>query len=539
MTDVDLQQLAIDRSGWAQPSVRTRRQMLTRYVLPAVLIAGFLALIAWAARDILFPARRVTVVPVFAMQAELGREGTPLFKAAGWIEPRPTPVRVAALAPGVVEQLLVVEDQLVKAGQPVAELVKDDAMLDLERAQADFKLREAEMDEAQAVFAAAKTRFEQPVHLQAALAEAEAALAKIERELKGLPFATRRAEAQLEFAKKDYEGKRSAKGTVAGRAIDAARSELDSAQALVEELCVRDVALQQERSAHTERRNALKKQRELLTDEIKAKDAGEAQVKAAAARLQQACVVVAIARLRLDRMTVRAPIGGRVYKLIGHPGSRMGSSMTQMPGHDGSTVVTLYRPSLLQVRVDVRFQDLPQVSLGQPVQIENPALPSPLTGTVLFPSSLADIQKNTLEVKVAIDDPPPVFKPEMLVDVTFLAPKPAEPASGPSKELRYYVPQSLVKQDDRGKFIWLVDQSAGAARRTPVQTGAVGSNGLVEVTGRLTISSRIIAGGTDGLQDGDRVRVTGEESALAAGQMLPQSGGARTSMNRLPTAENK
>ena len=48
-------------------------------------------------------------------------------------------------------------------------------------------------------------------------------------------------------------------------------------------------------------------------------------------------------------------------------------------------------------------------------------------GTVLFISSEADIQKNTLQVKVAIPDPPDVFKPEMLVDVTFLAPERSDP----------------------------------------------------------------------------------------------------------------
>ena len=33
------------------------------------------------------------------------------LKAAGWIEPRPTPVGVAALALGVIQELLVVEGQ--------------------------------------------------------------------------------------------------------------------------------------------------------------------------------------------------------------------------------------------------------------------------------------------------------------------------------------------------------------------------------------------------------------------------------------------
>ena len=65
------------------------------------------------------------VVPVHVARAEVQQAGTPLFKAAGWVEPRPTPILVAALASGVVERLLVVEDQAVETGQPVAELVAD------------------------------------------------------------------------------------------------------------------------------------------------------------------------------------------------------------------------------------------------------------------------------------------------------------------------------------------------------------------------------------------------------------------------------
>ena len=116
-TNVDLRQLAVDRSSG---NLRSRRHVLTRYALPAVLILGFLALIAWAGWDLVFPPRAVTVVPVFATDVQFQTEGDPMFRAAGWIEPRPTPIGVPALTDGIVDQLLVVEDQPVTAGQPVA-----------------------------------------------------------------------------------------------------------------------------------------------------------------------------------------------------------------------------------------------------------------------------------------------------------------------------------------------------------------------------------------------------------------------------------
>lgn len=512
--EVDLSQLAIDRGGPPKKSLRPRRHVLTRYVLPAGLLLGFLSLVAWASWDLVFPPRPVTVVPVFSTTAEVRQGGTPLFQAAGWIEPRPTPVRAAALAPGVVEELLVVEDQPVTRGEAIAELIKDDARLILERAEADLELRQAELDEADAALKAADTRLEQPVHLEASLGEAEAALAKLKTQLKNLPFELRRAEADHEALQKSAESKQAAKGVVAGIAIDIAVSEADAARALVEELKHRAESLETELAALTARRDALKTQLKLLADEQKAKGEAEARVKAAQARVAQGKVALAEAKLQLERMTIVSPIDGRVYRLIAHPGTRVGSGVTQMQGHDGSTVVTLYRPDSLQVRVDVRFEDIPQVSLNQPVEIDNPSLPEPVMGHVLFVSSEADIQKNTLEVKVALTDPPPVFKPEMLVDATFLAPEQHDRSTERSQEVRLFVLQQLIQRDEGDAYVWVADQSTGTARKTSIQTGAVGSNGLQEVTAGLTAASRIISSGSDGLQDGDRIAVTGEDPSL-------------------------
>jgi multidrug efflux pump subunit AcrA (membrane-fusion protein) len=280
--EVDLSQLALRRDEPRPVRVRAGSHVLTRYVLPALLLLGFAALAGWAARDMLFPPRDVSVVPVHATRSQVRREGTPLFKAAGWIEPRPTPVRVAALAPGVVEKLLVVQDQAIEAGEPVAQLIEEDARLAHERALAELALRQAEREEAQAALTAATTRFAQPVHLEAPLREAEAALAQVETELKNLPFALRRAEAQWNYAQRNYEGKTAAEGAVSGRVIDEARSEMESAAALVDELRRRSESLEREQAALMARRDALQTARQLKTEELRAKD--EAAARSAQAR---------------------------------------------------------------------------------------------------------------------------------------------------------------------------------------------------------------------------------------------------------------
>src|SRR2546429_2371087 len=126
-SNVDLKQLAVRRDGPAPaPQLRRPGHLASRYLLPGAVLVGFSAVVAWAARDSLLPSRPVTVVPILTTRAEVRQEGSPLFQAAGWVEARPTPILVTALAEGVIDQLLVVEGQEVKAGEAVARLIDVD-----------------------------------------------------------------------------------------------------------------------------------------------------------------------------------------------------------------------------------------------------------------------------------------------------------------------------------------------------------------------------------------------------------------------------
>ena len=513
---VDLQSLAVDRSG-SPHGMRGKRNLVTRYVIPGVLITGFLSLIGWCARDLVFEPRPVTVMPVISSDATVHTEGSPLFQAAGWIEPRPTPVRVTALAPGVVEKLLVVEDQAVRAGEPVAELIEDDAQFAYDRALADLELRRAEADEARARLTAAILRFEQPVHLEALLGESQAELATVNTALRNLPFELRRAEADRAAKKQDYESKVAASGVVAAVKIDIAKGDAEAAAAMVEELRARAESLGKQLAALTQRRDAQETQLELLVDETRARDAAAAMLKAAQARTNHAAIAVAEAKLQLDRMTITAPVAGRVFHLVAHPGSRIGSGMTQMAGHDGSTIVTLYQPDSLQIRVDVRFDDIPDVAPGQRVEIRNPVASEPMIGTVLFVSSAADIQKNTLEVKVAVPDSEVVLRPDMLMDCTFLASASHDPPAQDTVT-NLYLPKQLIQRGENGSFVWIADQSDGVARLTQVQVSDSTSNGLVQVTKGLSITSRVVTSGLEGIKDGDRIRVMGENGSVEGTQ---------------------
>ena len=137
----------------------------------------------------------------------------------------------------------------------------------------------------------------------------------------------------------------------------------------------------------------------------------------------------------------------------------------------------------------------------------------PIRGKVLFISSEADIQKNTLQVKVAIDNPPQFFKPEMLVDVTFLAPRQSANQDASSQEMSLLVLKNLVFDEGGKSFIWVANRTKGVAEKTEVLLGQPGGNGMVEILSGLDVGSRLISSGGEGLIDGERVKVTGESSA--------------------------
>lgn len=511
---VDLSQLAVARSTAPEAQLVRKRHLFTRYGVPLVVLLGFCSVIAWAARDSLLPAKTVTIVPVVLAHAEVRQAGTPLFQAAGWVEPRPTPVMVTSLVEGAVEELLVIEGDQVEKGQPVARLVDADARLALDDAESSQALAQAELNIAKATLAAAKRTLAHPVHLEAPLAEAEAAHAKLKTEIGNLPFLLRAAEARLALAEKTFESKRMAADAISGRSLQTAQKDLDEAKAVVAELSQRGPALQVEADAWQRRCEALVRQLELKNDEHRAVDEAEGSVKAAEARVKRAEVAVTIARLRLNRMTVYAPIGGKVLSVISRPGRRL-SGLTAASEQDASTVLTMYDPKLLQVRADVRLEDVGQVIIGQPVQITSAAHKEHLRGEVIAITSQADIQKNTLQIKVAIHDPPTVIRPEMLAQVTFLAPQiEGDKSEGDKEPLRMLVPRELVHANESGAEVWVADVSAGVARLRSVQLGQAGTEQLVEVTSGLNALDKLIASGRELLADGDRIRVSGVDAAL-------------------------
>jgi len=510
---LDIQGLALERTPEQKPKNKRTRSWGTRYLVPGGIIVGFLSLMLFAAGEEFLPKPQVTVVPVVVTKAEVQQEGTPLFQAAGWVEPRPTPVNAAALTEGVVEELYVVEGQEVSQGEPVAKLIDVDLKILLREAETTRDLRKAELENAEADLKAAKLRVENPVHLEASLAEAESFLAKSETALSQLPFLIKSQKAQVKYDEQNLQGKLAAKDAVAGRLVQEAESNLAKSQSDLEELEQRSPKLKREVEANRNQVKALTRQLELLIEESRQLSVAKARLNAATSNLRQSKLTIEKLELALNRTIVRSPIEGRVLKVIAYPGARV-MGLDSTASHSSSTVVSLYDPNMLQVRADVRLEDVPQVQPGQPVEIETASSKEPIIGTVLIPTSSANIQKNTLEVKVALKNPPANIRPEMLVTATFLAPPQEEKETEESQDYeRLLIPESLVQSGEGGAAVWIVD-AEGKAVLQSITLGKAIKGELVEVVQGLQPTDKLISSGFETLISGQTVAIVGESNTL-------------------------
>jgi HlyD family secretion protein len=513
---LDLSSLALDRSssssGTSRPSLPHKKRWFSRFVLPLGVLMGFASLLVAAAGTSFMSARPVTVVPVVVKRAELQQVGKTLFQAPGWIEPRPTAISVAAMTPGVIEELMVVGGQRVQKGEPIAQLVSIDAELVLEQAKNALAIREGELNRAKAELSAAVIRFNNPVHLRIQLADAKSTLTKSQTELAKLPYLIEAAESNVKYTQGSMAGKQSARGAIPDNSIAKAENDHAMATANLQELEQRKPSLEREVSALQEVVHALESQLELLVEETRQLQEAEAKVQSAQAYRSEAKLQVRQAELALERNTVRAPIDGRILRLVAAPGSRvMGLETTA--GQSSSTVVEMYDPQKLQVRVDVRLEDVPLVIPGQRVDIETASSSEPIRGQVLQITSSANIQKNTLEVKVELFDPPSSVCPEMLVTAAFLASKSAASPNSASEAESIFVPGPFVQSTDSQSFVWIVDENSTARKRI-VELGERAGDDLVAIKTGLRVTDKLIASGREGLRDGSRVLVTGDNQII-------------------------
>lgn len=294
------------------------------------------------------------------------------ISAAGYLEVIPPgPAVVSTLVSGRVEEVLAVPGETVAEGDVLATL--DASAL---RQRASVLASRVELAHERLKRLEAGFRVEEIAQAQSSLERERAVL--------------ERTRADYQRADELYR-----KGVISRAELDFATSEQRQAEAAV--------AQAQSRL-------------ELLEAGTRGEDiaVAEAEVRAGQAELDQLY-------WEISQCTIRAPRSGVVLEQHVYPGDWV------TPGTDNprsGAIVSVFDPAAIQAWVDVNQRDSGAVVVGQRVEMVTDAQPQrPINGTVKLIMPRANLQKNTVQAKIAISDPPPDFRPELSVKVTFLPPE--------------------------------------------------------------------------------------------------------------------
>ncbi len=478
----------------------------TRILLPVLLLLFTGTLLIGAAWRSLFPGIAVEVIPVMVKTVE-GEVGGESVIATGWLEPDPYPFFASALVNGTVAEVTVLEGQTVKKGEVVARLIKEDAQLVLNSAEADLSIAQGDLARAQAAVAAAEERLSTRIELHRAARTTDALLADSEAEVSRLEPLIASQEAKVAEIADELSRKEQVveSGAVSEGSVQRLRLSLAAKTAELEALLAQRPQLLARANRARANRDAAAENLKLSIDERLEVALTKADLTRAEGALDRAKAHRDEALLALDRKEIRAPIDGIVMQRLISPGSPIKVEGQIHSAH----VAHIYDPEHLQVRVDVPLADAAAVGVDQRAEIRVSALPDQVfRGQVTRLVHEADLQKNTVEVKVAIEKPNSLLKPEMLARVRFLASSVVQ-----SSRERILVPQELIETDEDNGFIWIVADRVdgqGYAERREITLGSTRVEGWREVISGLQPGDWLIADSPEDLKAGEAVTISGE-----------------------------
>ena len=396
--------------------------------------------------------------------------GSALFQASGWFESDPFPYRATALASGVVETVHVLEGQAVETGEPIATLIREDAELRMQMAEASLKAARAALDSANS--------------------ELELAHARIES-----------MRQQIEVAR----ARRQELADIADRA-----NELGAQIMAEQEIIQAGLRLKTQEQALIALTAQLR-EREIETDRL----AGQLQLRQS--MVAEAEVRLREAKLELERMVIRAPVAGVIQRLMVAPGQK---KVLMADNPESATVALLFQPEKLQARIDVPIAEAYRLSPGQAVLIESEFLPGKeLRGYIQRIVGEADLQRNTLQVKVRIENPMPGLRPEILCRARFLDTQvallesnpDAAPArmteNNPAGGLRVLVPvAALVERNGQTASVWVVGPGGRRVERRELVLAGEERNGFAMTKTGLRPGDRVITSAPGNLREGSRIK---------------------------------
>ena len=382
-----------------------------------------------------------------------------ILQASGWIEPDPYPIRIPSLYDGVVKEVFILEGEKVKRGQKLVTLINEDAKL-------AFNLAKAQLDEAKSI----------ELELVSELSLQKLSLDKSKKDHQK---AYTLLNQNLDYLKRLES---LPNGSIPSFDLNKSRFEVERLQ-ISYDAALTEVKFSEE-------------QIQLMTQKLKSKQFNT----------EMKYTLFKKAALDLNRTEIFSPIDGRILKLLVVPGKRL---MQQMDAPDASTVAIVYKNEELQARIDVPLAEASKVSIGQKVEISCSLLPNlKFNGQVTRIVGEADLQRNSLQVKVRILKPDEKLRPEMLCRAKFFSKSTISKNSTSGDSLGVFIPASLLtNQNQKDASLWVIGIDGKTAEQKKVKLGEDIIKDYISVQEGIKAGDQIIINPPKSIKTGDRVTV--------------------------------
>lgn len=211
---------------------------------------------------------------------------------------------------------------------------------------------------------------------------------------------------------------------------------------------------------------------------------------AAAAAVQQATAQYTQGANQLDYTLLTADQSGVVSAITAEVGQVVSA---------GQAVVTIVQDGEREIEINVPENRLEELKAAKRFQVTLWALPNvTLSGKVREIAPMADPTTRTFKVRISLLDPPSSVKLGMTATVSL--------ADG-NAPTAFSIPMSALYQTGDTPAVWVVNDNILTLR--PIQTGPFG-NGTIQVLAGLQAGDRIVTAGVHKLEEGQRVKITGD-----------------------------
>ena len=212
-----------------------------------------------------------------------------------------------------------------------------------------------------------------------------------------------------------------------------------------------------------------------------------------------------MAELALDRTQISAEAAGIVLHRYVNPGDKRRAAADDP---NSAVIASIYNPQQLQVRVDVPLAEAGKLIIGQPARIYTAMLPGRLfTGRVTRIIGQADLQRNTLQAKVAIEAPHARMRPDVLCRVEFRGTGNAATASASNTAGHaLWIPEQALDSTAREQTVWVVDPLSQTATQRGIKLTPAKQPGFQQVADGLRANEVVVLTGKEALTEGARVK---------------------------------